>query len=213
MKLPTLLLAAASTLALQFTPAIADTIANATIKTHPSQGEVAPVAGASAVMATGSDGLFVTYDTNGLMPGNAYTLLIAVMNAPGECPSLPCTPKDVLKRSDIVLTDVGYAGGAIASADGTASFEHYQPVGQLQKPFFGNGLMKTEGVEVHLVLNDHGPVIEGREFEMLTTYRGGCLDSSLPGPMPATALAQGNAGPNQCQMVQNVQFIPEMPPS
>lgn len=213
MKLPKLFLAAASALALQFSPAVADTITSATIKTHPSQGDVSPVAGAKAIMATGTNGLFVSYDTNGLVPGNAYTLLIAVMNEPGECPALPCTPKDVLKRSDIVLTDVGYAGGAIASATGEASFNHYQPVGALQKPFFANGLMKSEGVEVHLVLNDHGPIIEGREFEMLTTYRGGCSDESLPGPMPETARAQGAAGPNICRMVQNVQFIPDMPPS
>jgi hypothetical protein len=63
MKLPTLLFVAASTLALQITPAVADTFTASTIKTLPSQGDVVPIAGATAQPATGSDRLFVGYDT------------------------------------------------------------------------------------------------------------------------------------------------------
>ena len=68
--------------------------------------------------------------------------------------------------------------------------------------------MKTEGIEVHLVLNDHGPVIEGRTADMLSTYRGGCTTESIPAPMPASARASGTPGPNQCRLVQFSIFKP-----
>jgi hypothetical protein len=119
----------------------------------------------------------------------------------------------VLGRSDIVLSDVGYAGGAVADSAGNVSFSHFQPVGAFRMAFFDNGLMTTEGVEIHLIVNDHGPLIEERALDMLTTYRGGCAEASLPGPMPQSARAQGSAGPNQCAMVQFAQFVPKTPGS
>lgn len=183
------------------------------IRSHPSQGEVTTIQNATARLASGPNGVFVNFETSGLEPGHAYTLLLAVMNAPGQCPALPCTPKDVLKRSDIVRSDVAIAGSVIAGPSGEATIAHYQAVGPFEPGFFEYGLQGLEGVEFHLVLNDHGPLIEGRELEMLSTYRGGCSDESLPGAMPATARAQGNAGPNQCRMVQFAQFIPENPGS
>jgi len=194
-------------------PAIADPVREVTVRTHPSQGEVSQVADASARLLTDPTGAHVSMQTNGLMPGNVYTLLMAVINKPGACPVLPCTPKDVLGRSDTVLSDVAYAGGVVATRNGHANFDYYQPLGQFQQGFFENGLSTTEGVEIHLILNDHGPLIEGREFEMLTSYRGGCSDESIPGPMPLTARAQGQSGPNTCRMVQFAQFVPDSPAS
>ena len=49
------------------------------------------------------------------------------------------------------------------------------------------GLIEADEAEIHLVINDHGPLIEGREFEMLNTYRDGCMDQSIPKPMPDAA--------------------------
>ena len=213
MKKPGKPLLLAAALATHLAPAVADPMKGAPVRTHPSQGDVEQVDGASARLFTGEDGVFVSMDTNGLEPGHVYTLLLAVINKPGQCPALPCTPKDVLGRSGIVKSDVGYAGGAVADDEGTAKFSHFQPVGSLQKGFFENGLSGTDGVEIHLVLNDHGPRIEGRVYEMLTSYRGGCSDESLPPPMPDTARAQGKPGPNSCAMVQFAQFIPDQPAS
>ena len=213
MKLTSKSLAAVATLAIQTLPATADQIREVQVRSHPSQGAVIQVDSAAAHLATGPNGVFVSLNTNGLEPGNVYTLLLAVMNKPGECPALPCTPKDVLKRSAVVMSDVAFAGGAIASDTGEAAFAHYQPVGLFQNGFFEHGLAKTDGVEIHLVLNDHGPLIEGRAFEMLNTYRGGCSEESIPAAMPATARAQGNTGPNQCRMVQFAQFVPAEPAS
>lgn len=213
MKLVSKPLVAAIALAAQIQPVMSDTITDVPVRTHPSQGEVTHIEGATARLVSSKEGVIVDLATSGLEPGHAYTLLMAVINKPGECPVLPCTPKDVLVRSDAVAADVAYAGGAIVGNDGAAHFSYYQPVGAFQKGFFERGLTGTEGVEIHLVINDHGPVIEGREFEMLTTYRGGCTDESLPPPMPASARDQGAPGPNSCRMVQFAQFIPEQPAS
>lgn len=196
------------------TPAFAanaDDIREVAVRSHPSQGDVTEIAGATARMAATSTGMFVNMETAGLTPGHVYTLWLAVMNNPSACDAQPCTPKDVLKRSDAVVSDVGYAGGAIVGSDGSARFAYYQGTGPLFRGFFDNGLQRTGGVEVHLVVNDHGPVIAGREAEMLSTYRDGCTDESLPAPMPESARAQGAPGPNQCRMVQFAQFLPVQP--
>lgn len=60
--------------------------------------------------------------------------------------------------------------------------------------------------QVHLVVNDYGPVIDGRVTDMLSTYRDGCADASIPTPMPETARAQGQPGPNECRLVQFAVF-------
>lgn len=213
MKLSATSVAASIALATQSVPATADPIREISVHSHPSQGDVVRIDGTSARLVSGADGVLINLNSNGLRAGNVYSLLMAVMNAPGECPELPCTPMDVLKRSDIVMSDVAYAGGAIADAAGEVAFTHYQPLGQFQNGFFDNGLMRTDGIEIHLVLNDHGPLIEGRAFEMLTTYRGGCSEDSIPAAMPASARAQGDAGPNQCRLVQFAQFLPVEPAS
>lgn len=213
MKLTSKIATTAVALAAFALPVTAGDYREVQIRSHPSQGKVAQIQNANARLATSPDGVFVNFETNGLEPGHAYTLLLAVMNAPGQCPVLPCTPKDVLKRSDVAQSDVAIAGSAIAGPTGEAVFAHYQEIGKFEPAFFEHGLKATEGVEIHLVLNDHGPLIEGREFEMLSTYRGGCSDDSIPGAMPATARAQGSPGPNQCKMVQFAQFIPAKPAS
>lgn len=193
--------------------ALADTVREAAIKSHPSQGAVRQIEGARVALATGTGGVHFDFRSAELEPGHAYTLLMAVMNRPSECPGLPCTPKDVLGRSKAVSSDVGVVGGAIAQDDGTLVITGVQNVGALPHAFFLNGLQDPPVAEIHFVLNDHGPAIETRLVEMLSTYRGGCTDESIPPPMPASARASGEAGPNTCRLVQNVQFLPERPGS
>ena len=104
-------------------------------------------------------------------------------------------------------------GGIIVGSDGSGHFAAYQPVGALNGAWFKDGLQQTDEVEVHLVVNDHGPAIEGRVADMLSTYRGGCTTDSIPAPMPASARAQGTPGPNQCRLVQFSIFEPGDSPS
>lgn len=191
----------------------ADTLRTSPVMTHPSQGEKAAVAGATSRLAVHSGGVFVNFETSGLTPGNVHTLWFVAINDPAQCETENCTSKDVLKRSDIVQSDVGYAGGVIVGDDGSASFNWFQAEGALDGGWFGNGLKNGDAAEIHLVVNDHGPVIDGRVDEMLSTYRDGCTDASIPAPMPDTARVQGEAGPNQCRLVQFTVFKAAQPQS
>ena len=185
----------------------------APVKSHPSQGDVEVVQGATARLATHDEGIFVNIDTNALTPGNVHTLWLVVINNPADCEGENCTSKDVLKRSEIVDSDVGYAGGVIVDENGDARFAYHQDEGPLNGGWFGAGLKASDAAEIHLVINDHGPVIEDRVGRMLATYRDGCTDESIPAPMPDAARAQGEAGPNQCRLMQFAVFKPEAPAS
>jgi hypothetical protein len=58
------------------------------------------------------------------------------------------------------------------------------------------------------VINDHGPMLPEFMPGMIQTYRGGCSDSSpFPGVFPATALADGEDGPNTCRLHQAAVFL------
>jgi hypothetical protein len=178
------------------------------VKTHPSQGDVSVVSQANAHLQADKKGIFVAMNTSGLTPGHVHTLWLVTINDPNACETSPCTSKDVLKRTDAVKADVGYAGGIIVDANGNGNFAAYQPVGPLNGAWFKDGLQHTTDVEVHLVVNDHGPAIDGQVADMLATYRGGCTNESIPAPMPASARAQGIPGPNQCRLVQFSIFEP-----
>lgn len=177
------------------------------VETHPSQGPVREVKGAKAVLLTTGKGAFASLATRELTPGNAYTLWWVVINDPAACETLPCKPPDVLERSKITRADVSYADGVIARDDGTARFTSHLPAGPLAHGWFGNGFDNPLGAEIHLVVNDHGPLLPQMAASMLGSYRGGCTDESLPAAFPATAKADGTPGPNTCRLVQDVIVI------
>ena len=190
------------------TPLVAGDMETSQVITHPSQGDKTVVEGAMARMNRYEDGVFVNFDTSGLTPGNVHTLWFVVVNDPASCETQPCTAKDVLKRTDAVSADVGYGGGVIVGADGTASFNWHQSEGALSGGWFTAGMKEADDAEIHLVVNDHGPVLEGRVDTMLSTYRDGCMEKSIPAPMPAAARAQGEEGPNTCRLMQFSIFRP-----
>ena len=176
------------------------------VETHPSQGEVRVVKGAKAMLMTTKAGAFVSVATQELTAGNAYTLWWVVINKPAVCETSPCKPPDVLQRSDITRADVGYADGVVVGKDGTGRFASHLPVGPLRQAWFGTGLDNPQGAEIHLVINDHGPLIPDMADTMLNTYRGGCQDEGLPPPFPPTAISDGEPGPNTCRLVQVAVF-------
>ena len=101
---------------------------------------------------------------------------------------------------------MGYADGLIAGADETGRFASYLPVGPLSQGWFGNGFDNPQGAEIHLVVNDHGPLLPEMAESMLGSARGGCVDQSFPADFPAAAFADGTPGPNTCRFVQAVIF-------
>ena len=185
------------------TSAFAGAAETANVITHPSQGDKTVVEGAQATLVRHEGGIFANFETSGLTPGNVNTIWFVVVNSPEKCETPhACTSKDVLKRTDAVNADVTGGAGVIVAEDGTATFNWHQSEGAMTTSWFTDGLIDADSAEIHLVINDHGPLIEGREESMLTTYRDGCTEESIPGPMPATARAQGEAGPNACRLMQ-----------
>lgn len=164
------------------------------VNTHPSQGDVEKIEGAEATLLTFDEGAFASVSTRNLTPGNAYTLWFVVVNDPQACETSPCTASDVLAHSSKTNSDVGYAAGLVAAPDGTGHFGVHQPLGPIPRAWFGNGYTNAQGAEILLLVNDHGPLIEGREHSMLATFRGGCSDESLPAAFPETAKTDGEPG-------------------
>ncbi|SDE66185.1 hypothetical protein [Limimaricola pyoseonensis] len=178
---------------------------DAEVMTHAATGNVAVVEGAKAQLVSTAEGIAGEFSTQGLKPGHVYTMWVAILNQPENCEMVSadhCTAGDVVGRADIVDSDVTYGDGAIAGADGSATFRTFVPAGALEGSWMGNALKDPMGAEVHFALHDHGPMIEGQLPEMLTTARAGCTDESLPAGWPDSARANGATGPNACQMAQ-----------
>lgn len=177
------------------------------METHPSQGEVREITGSEATLFTTSRGVVASVSTVGLTPGNAYTLWFVAINNPAACANSPCKSSDVLGDSASVQSDVGFGDGLIAGADGRGVFTTHRPAGPIPQAWIGTGLTNPETAEIHLVVHDHGPLIAGREAEMIGTFRGACLEESLSKMAPDTARADGQPGPNRCALVQDVIFM------
>jgi hypothetical protein len=177
----------------------------ATVMTHPSQGPVTVVEGASARLTANDAGITVTVHTEGLDLMHAHTLWVIIINRPDLCLTSPCTPMDVLTRTDIVEANVVYGGGRVVRSHAT-SFGTHLPVGEIEGGWYDYPLGDPRQAQVHLVINDHGPIIDGLTLEMTRTYRAGCTDESIPVLFPDTARADGTPGPNQCRLMQTVLF-------
>lgn len=171
------------------------------IRTHPSQGEVRIVEGASASVFLTEEGAFARFDTTELIPGDVYTLWWVVINNPDACAEFTCTPPEVLGRSDELLSDLGQADRIVPETE-EGHFAAFLPVGELPDAWFGNGFTNPLGAHIHLVINHHGPLIPEQAATMLNSYRGGCTDESLPASFPTTALSDGEPGPNACALLQ-----------
>ena len=189
------------------TTAGAEDIRSGTVMTHPSQGAEQIVDGGQAQMVRADNGVLVNLVTTNLVPGNVHTLWFVVIAAPENCAASPCTGGDVLGNTSVVQADAGYAGGAVADANGSLAFTHFQPQGALINGWFERGLVDADTSEIHLVVKDHGPAIEGRLGEMLTTFREGCTTESINPAFPDVAFADGTSGPNTCALVQHAAFV------
>jgi hypothetical protein len=173
----------------------------AVVTTHASQGPVTVVEGATAKLTSNDAGITVTFNTSGLELLHAHTMWIVIVNRPDLCLTTPCTGTDVLTRTDIVEGNVVYGGGRVVRSH-ASSFAAHIPVGEVVGGWFDTEFTNPRGAEVHLIINDHGPIIPGLTLEMTRTYRAGCTDASIPTIFPPSAYADGTPGPNQCRLMQ-----------
>jgi hypothetical protein len=172
------------------------------------QGKSGPVAGASATVVRNDNGIAYRLNTKGLEEGNAYTLWLVVVNNPSACVFTPCSAADIINNSDSD-SQVRFAAGHVAGASGNGTFAGHVSEGPLSGWLPDRTLEDGRGAEVHLVVNDHGPAIPEHMPDMIHTYRGGCSDASpFPPVFPATALTDGETGPNTCRLYQAAVFLP-----
>ncbi|MGR3291869.1 MAG: hypothetical protein ACU0C9_11850 [Paracoccaceae bacterium] len=101
---------------------------------------------------------------------------------------------------------VKLAAGGVVAEDGTISLASFLPVGEVEGNFFDTTFHSPETAEYHLPMHNHGPLDPSIAEDMLTSYRAGCSDESLPSYYPATALTDGVKGNFNCKTVQVAAF-------
>jgi hypothetical protein len=174
---------------------------------HAQTGLSGPVGGgAAATLVRRDDGVSFSIATHGLRAGHAYTVWFVVLNNPSACQASPCSGPDIL-LNPATDAQVTFGAGHVVGGSGRAGFGGSFRAGALEDGWLaGGGLYDPRGAQIQLVLNDHGPVLKGYMPGMISTYRAGCTDVSLPGIFPATARADGAPGPNACQLYQVAVF-------
>ena len=171
-------------------------------------GRMGPVADASATLVRNANGISFRLSTTGLTPGNAYTLWLVVITNPEACTATPCTAPNIFDAA--TESQVRFAAGHVAGGSGRGTFAGSVKEGTLSGWLPDRSFDDAMGVSVHLVINDHGPMLPEHMPGMIHTYRGGCSDASPFPPIfavpPSTALADGEAGPNICRLYQAATF-------
>jgi hypothetical protein len=105
-----------------------------------------------------------------------------------------------------VQAEITHATGNVIGASGKGNFGAYLPaaeVGEVPGGWFGNGFTNPTGAEIHMAIHSHGEMIPSLVTEMISTFRGGCVDSAS---YPPPAADDGLEGPNECATVQFTVF-------
>jgi len=170
-------------------------------------GKSGPVSGAIASLTRSENGIAYQLNTNSLDPGGAFTLWLVVVNNPSACAVTPCSAGDILLNPD-TRGQVRFAAGHLAGGSGIGTLAGHVNVGELSGWVPDRALEDPYTAEIHLVVNSHGPAIPEMMPGMIQTYRGGCSDASpFPPVFPASALADGEVGPNICRLFQAAIFL------
>ena len=165
-----------------------------------------PVEGTSVVLEKGEFGVAMAIKSSGLTPGDVVTVWWVAIQKPQVCKANPCTPVETMvdgAKSDSV---VALAASGVVSADGTISLASYLPKGEVEGNFFDTMFHSPEKAEYHLPIHNHGPLDPNIAEEMLTSFRAGCTDESLPEYYPQSALSDEAKGNFECKTVQVAAF-------
>ncbi len=120
------------------------------------------IQGTSSTIHRNKKGITVNFKTDGLIPGNAYTLWFVVF---GDAPGPPSSTN---------------AAGHIVGGSGKGNFSGHISVGDIfdNMKVFNNPLT----AEVHMALRTHGPAQPGMIPEQIQTINGGCTSGYPSGP-------------------------------
>lgn len=174
--------------------------------TPPSGMEPGPIEETSAVLEKGPFGAAMAIKSSGLTPGNVVTIWWVAIQNHQNCESNPCSPKEAMGsglENDVVVT---LAVGGVVAEDGTISLASFLPKGEVDGNFFDTTLHSPETAEYHLPMHNHGPLDPSIAQDMLTSFRAGCSDESLPSYYPKVALMDGAKGGFECKTVQVALF-------
>ena len=174
--------------------------------THPSQGPVTLVEGSTAHLRSNDQGVTIVARTHDLVPGNVHTFWIVTVNRPDLCDVSPCSINDLVNRTDEIEGNTVYGGGRVVRSH-TTHFQAHLRTGEVAGGWSDNAFTSPRTAEIHVIINDHGPMIPGLTREMTRTYRAGCTDESIPSAFPPRAFADGTPGPNTCRLVQFGIFV------
>lgn len=173
----------------------------------PSGMTPGPIEGTRAVLSTNAEGATMQVETTGLKPGHVVTIWWVAVQSPENCKSRPCGPKEAMGMADLMNTVATNAGGTVVDENGNIRMNSFLPVGSVVGNFFETNFTKPETSEFHFVVHDHGPLIPEVAADMLSSYRGGCTDESIPPYYPDSARADGQPGANSCNTAQVALFV------
>lgn len=118
------------------------------------------IPGTSSTLHRNKNGITVNFKTDGLIPGNAYTLWFVVF---GDAPGPPSST---------------HAAGHIVGGSGNGNFSGHLSVGDIFDTPAPNGSMPVFNTpltaEVHMALRTHGPAQPGMIPDQIQTIDGGC---------------------------------------
>ena len=166
------------------------------------------VTGAESTLVRMKHGIYATFKTTGLGPGEAYTIWWVIFNSPQNCSDGECGPDDIFltdEDGEVVTNDEGAsiankigrevsgasilrATGSVIDDDGRAEFRAHLPLADTTEAGFGPGLVNPMA-EIHLLSRTHGPVIAGLLHEQLNTPWGGCPEGWPKDPCTNTQVA------------------------
>lgn len=175
----------------------------------PPSGKKGEITESHAALLTTPQGAAMRLAGSEFTPGHVVTVWFVAIQAPENCVARPCPPQDAMGRSDEVNSVAALGGSAVVDGSGRISIGGFMPVGVVEDNFFDTELTKPETAEFHLAIHDHGPMIPEQVADMLSSYRGGCTDESIPPFYPASAATFGQPGPNGCKTVQVAIFQQE----
>ena len=129
----------------------------------PPDGDFLEITGASSTIHRNKNGITVNFKTDGLIPGNAYTLWFVVF---GDSPGPPSST---------------HAAGHIIGGSGKGNFSGHISVGDIfdNLKVFNNPLT----AQVHMALRTHGPAQPGMISDQIQTIDGGCTSGFPSGPV------------------------------
>ena len=187
-------------------PSLADAIPKPMSWTPDSGMSPGPVEGTSAILEKGDFGAAMAIKSSGLTPGDVVTVWWVVIQNASVCKAIPCTPIETMQDGKLSDSVVTLAASGVVGGDGTISLASYLPTGEVEGNFFDTTFHSPESAEYHLPIHNHGPVDPDILDDMLSSFRAGCTDESIPEYYPQTALSDGAKGNFECKTVQVAAF-------